>query len=74
MEQNVVERNFVLRFALGMAVFLTMAYVGKLFGRALLAYGVPYGDWIGVGVGAVAVFVVFSIGYTRLTADREPTP
>jgi len=65
MEQNIIERNFAVRFLLGLGVIMTMAFVGERLAIVLLEYSVPYGEWIGVAVGAIAVFITFAAMYTR---------
>ncbi len=32
-------------------------------GRAVLEIGIPYGEWLGVAIGAVVVFSVFVVLY-----------
>jgi hypothetical protein len=44
---------------------------GGVVGGLFLAAEVPYGDWIGVGVGSVAVFVAFVLAYRQY--DPAPT-
>ena len=65
MAQNIIERNFVVSFLLGLGVIMMMAFVGERLVIGLLEYGVPYGEWIGVGIGAIAVFIAFAAVYTR---------
>jgi len=65
MEQNIIERYFVVRILLGLGVIMAMAFVGERLAIGLLEYGVPYGEWIGVAVGAITVFIIFSAVYTR---------
>lgn len=65
MEQNIIERNFIVSFLLGLGVIMAMAVVGERLAIGLLEYGVPYGEWIGVAVGAIAVFIAFAAVYTR---------
>ncbi len=65
MGQNVIERDPVVSFLLGLGVIMMMAFVGEQLATVLLEYGVPYGEWIGVGVGAIAVFIAFAAVYTR---------
>ncbi|ELZ10280.1 hypothetical protein [Natrialba aegyptia] len=71
MEHNFVERNFAVRFLLGFGVIMAMAVVGERLGIGLLEYGVPYGDWIGVAVGAIGVFIAFAAVYTRFDSVYE---
>lgn len=71
MEQNIIERNFVVRFFVGLGVILTMAYVGEQLGLLLLGYGYPYGGWIGVAIGMVVVFIAFSAMYTLYCSRVE---
>lgn len=68
MEQNIIERNFVVSFLLGLGVIMTMAFVGERLAIVLLEYSVPYGEWIGVTVGAIAVFITFAAMYTRFNS------
>gem|GEM_PF-4981973 len=49
---------------------MMMVFVGERLAIGLLEYGVPYGEWIGVGVGAIAVFVAFAAVYTRFDSVR----
>lgn len=39
---------------------MMMAFVGERLAIGLSEYGVPYGAWIGVGIGATAVFIAFA--------------
>ncbi|ELY40452.1 hypothetical protein C496_11403 [Natronorubrum tibetense GA33] len=64
MEQNIIERNFIVRFFVGLGVILMMAYVGEQLGLLLLAYGFPYGGWVGVAIGMIVVFIAFAAVYT----------
>jgi tellurite resistance protein TehA-like permease len=52
-------------FLPGLGVIMKMACVGEGVVLGLLEYGVPYGEWIGVGIGAIAVFIAFAAVYTR---------
>jgi len=65
MERPFVERNPITRFLFGLVVIAAMMVGGRIVGEGFLALGVPYGDWIGVGVGAVVVFVVVAVLYSR---------
>jgi hypothetical protein len=71
MGQNPIENNLVTRFLLGFAVVVAMILGGELVGVALLRLDVPYGDWIGVAIGAVAVFVAFTVLYRRYDAAYD---
>lgn len=65
MQQNIIERNFVASFLLVLSVIMMMAFVGERLAIGLSEYGVPYGAWIGVGIGATAVFIAFAAVCTR---------
>lgn len=65
MEQNIIEQNFVVSFLLELGVIMMMAFVGEQLTIGLLEYGVSYGEWIGVGVEAITVFIAFAAVYTR---------
>lgn len=69
MENNPVEDNFVTRFLLGFAVIVALMIGGHAVGTAVLSVGIPYGDWVGVAVGAVLTFVVFTVLYQRYDAS-----
>lgn len=69
MGNNPVEDNFVTRFLLGFAVIFAMMLGGQMVGKALVSFDIPYGRWIGVAVGAILVFVVFSGLYRRYDAS-----
>ena len=47
---------------------MMMAFVGEQLAIGLLEYGVPYGEWIGVGVEAITVFIAFAAVYTRFNS------
>jgi len=65
MAENPVERNPITRFLLGLAVIAGMFLGGGAVGWLFREAGVPYGDWIGVAVGAIAAFLLFTIVYSR---------
>lgn len=69
MTQNPVEENFVTRFLLGLAVIFAMTIGGGAVGTTFSDVGLPYGAWIGVAVGAIAVFVAFAALYGRYDAS-----
>ncbi|WP_135533936.1 hypothetical protein [Halostella pelagica] len=69
MAQNPVEDNVVTRFLLGLAVFAAMAIGGQAVAMSFLSLGVPYAKWVGVGVGAIAVFIAFTALYRRYDAS-----
>ncbi|WP_254544021.1 hypothetical protein [Halomarina pelagica] len=71
MGNNPVEDNFVTRFLLGLAVIFAMMIGGGAIGGAFLSLGVPYGDWLGVAVGSVLVFVAFVVLYRRYDASYD---
>lgn len=71
MKQNIVERNFVVQFFVGLAVILMMAYVGEQLGLLLLDYGFPYGGWVGVAIGMIVVFIAFAAVYTLYCSITE---
>ena len=71
MGQNPIENNLVTRFLLGFAVVVAMILGGELVGGALLRLDVPYGDWIGVAIGAAVVFLVFTALYRRYDAAYD---
>jgi opacity protein-like surface antigen len=71
MATNPVERSLLARFLVGVAVVAAMTLVGGGLGTLLLSARVPYGDWIGVGVGAVATFAAFSAAYVRYDAGFD---
>lgn len=68
---NPVEDNFVTRFILGFAVVFAMLLGGGGGAWVLTSIGIPYGDWLGVAVGAVIVFLVFVVLYRRYDASAE---
>lgn len=68
MASNPVEENFVTRFLLGMAVLLAMVLGGGAVGQFFQNAGVPYGDWLGAGLGMIVVFAVFTVLYRRYDA------
>ena len=55
-------------FPLGLGVIMMMAFVGEQLVIGLLEYSVPYGEWIGVGIGAITGFITFTAVYTRLNS------
>lgn len=69
MASNPVEENFVTRFLLGMAVLLAMVLGGGAVGQFFQNAGVPYGDWLGAGLGMIAVFAAFTVLYRRYDAS-----
>ena len=69
---NPVENNFVTRFILGFAVIFAMMIGGGAVGWAFSSIGIPYGDWLGVAIGAVVVFAVFAVLYRRYDASFDP--
>ncbi|SNZ04245.1 hypothetical protein SAMN06269185_0497 [Natronoarchaeum philippinense] len=71
MNQNPVEDNFVTRFILGIAVIFLMSVGGGAVGQLFSDLSVPYGAWAGTLVGAIAVFLVFTILYRRYDASFE---
>ena len=71
MASNPVEANFVTRFLLGTAVLLAMVLGGGAVGQLFLNRGVPYGDWLGTGLGMIVVFAVFAVLYQRYDADFD---
>lgn len=44
---------------------------GGAVGRILTAVSVPYGEWLGVALGGVLVFVGFSVPYRRSAATFD---
>lgn len=72
MEQNPVEATFVGRFIVGLAVVFGMFATGGAVGALLQSTAVPYGDWVGVGLGAIAFFVAFVVAYRRYDASFDP--
>ncbi|WP_049921558.1 hypothetical protein [Halopiger djelfimassiliensis] len=74
MTRNPIEANPVTRFALGLAVIVTMSVAAYLVGNFFVALGVPYPGWIGTAVGTVVVFAAFVVLYRRYdaTAPRHP--
>jgi hypothetical protein len=71
MDSNPVERNPVTRFVLGFAVIAAMAVGGGAVGTLFDSVGVPAGEYVGVAVGAAAVFVAFAAWYRRYDASIE---
>jgi multidrug transporter EmrE-like cation transporter len=53
------------RFLQGLAIFAAMSLGGLVVGSLLLELGVPYARWVGVGLGALAVFAVVAFLYQR---------
>jgi hypothetical protein len=68
MSTNPVDANFVTRFLLGFAVIAAMTVGGRAVGSAFVSVGIPYGEWLGVAVGAMLVFAVFAVLYRRYDA------
>jgi tetrahydromethanopterin S-methyltransferase subunit C len=66
-----IEDTFVARLFLGLLVIAAMFAGGGALAQVLLALGVPFGDWIGAGVGALAVFLGFAVLYNRLFEAPE---
>ncbi|MFC6615887.1 hypothetical protein ACFQAS_13180 [Halopenitus salinus] len=73
MENNPVENNFITRFILGFAVIIAMMIGGRAVGGVLISADIPYGDWIGVAIGAIAVFGVFAVLYQRYDESYNTT-
>lgn len=71
MTTNPVEENVVTRFILGLAVIFAMMLGGGAVGSALGATPFPYGGVLGVGTGAVLVFVGFAVLYRRYDASVQ---
>lgn len=69
--RNPIERNFLTRFLVGLAVVFGMFLGGGALGWTFLSVGVPYGDWIGTGVGAVLAFAAFAVLYRRYDASFD---
>ncbi|ADJ15145.1 hypothetical protein [Halalkalicoccus jeotgali] len=67
MARNPVERNFVTRFLLGLAV-LTLMYI---VGGPLVSMAGPVAGFASVFVGALAAFVLFAHWYARYDASFE---
>jgi hypothetical protein len=62
------EESFGSRFIIGLGVIVAMFAGGGAAGWALREAGVPYGAWVGAGVGALVAFVAFALLYSRYTA------
>lgn len=73
MVNNPVENNFITRLILGFAVIVAMMIGGGAVGGLLMNAGIPYGDWIGVAVGAIVVLGVFVVLYQRYDASYNST-
>jgi hypothetical protein len=71
MSSNPVESSFLARFAVGFAVITGMFVGGGAVGALLQSASVPYGDWVGAGLGSVAVFVAFVVAYRRYDASFD---
>ena len=71
MSNNPVERNFVTRYILGFAVIFSMMLGGGAVGGAFQSMEIPYGGWIGVAIGAILVFIGFTILYDRYDAAYD---
>lgn len=71
MSRNPVEENVVTRFLLGAAVIFAMMVGGGAVGSVGTSLGIPYGGWMGVTLGAVAVFVGFTALYRRYDASYD---
>ena len=69
MARNPIEDNFVTKYVLGFAELFTMMIGGGAVGRTFLSIGIPYGNWLGVAVGASLVFAVFTVLYRRYDAS-----
>lgn len=69
---NPVEDNFVTRFILGFAVIFAMMIGGGAVAEAFSSIGIPFGDWVGVVIGAVVVFAAFVVLYRRYDAAFSP--
>lgn len=74
MPRNLVERNFVTRFILGLAVIGLMYVGGAVLARPLVAIAGPYAGFIGMFVGALVVFVLVAWWYTRYDASFDMGP
>jgi hypothetical protein len=66
---NPVEENVVTRLLLGFAVIFAMMLGGGAVGSALDTTPLPYGGVLGVGTGALLVFVGFAVLYRRYDAS-----
>jgi predicted MFS family arabinose efflux permease len=68
MRTNPVERNFVTRFVMGLAVIVGMFLGGGAGGWLLGSVGVAYAGVLGTLLGSAAVFVAFTAWYRRYDA------
>ena len=71
MPSNPVEGNFVTRLLLGLATIMAMFVGGSAVGELLQDTPLPYGGWVGVALGAVLVFVGFTVLYRRYDSSFE---
>lgn len=65
MNSNPVERSFVTRLFLSLAVIVSMSAGGAILAGPLTALGGPGAGLLGMGIGALAVFVLFAQPYSR---------
>lgn len=65
MPTNPVEENVVTRFILGFTVILAMMGGGGAVGGFLDTTAAPYGGVLGTALGALLVFVGFTVLYRR---------
>ncbi|WP_276261018.1 hypothetical protein [Haloglomus litoreum] len=66
-----IEDTFVARLFLGLLVIAAMFAGGGALAQILLAVGVPFGDWLGAAIGALAVFLGFAVLYNRFFEAPE---
>jgi hypothetical protein len=71
MANSPVEENIVTQFILGFTVILAMMGGGGAVGGFLDMTSVPYGGVLGTALGALLVFVGFSILYRRYVASYD---
>ncbi len=71
MPRNSIERNFVTRLILGVAVLTLMYVAGGTLARPLVSMGGPIAGFIGVFVGALVMFVLFAHWYARYDGSFE---
>jgi len=65
MATNPVEENFVTRYILGLGVILAMMIGGRAVGSVVGSTELPYGGVLGVVLGALLVFLGFTVLYRR---------
>lgn len=71
MGQNPLTDGFGLRFVVGVGVLAVIAVLGQAIGMSLVETEFPYGQWVGVSIGVVAAFVIFTAFYRQYDATKN---